>query len=89
MQKLGTEGDAEQMDPEDGDEGEEQPTFSKDDNTELRFLRLENLIARRPFLVSNTVLKQNPHNVYEWLNRIKLSKGDHQLTQKAYEDAIE
>jgi pre-mRNA-splicing factor SYF1 len=46
--------------------------FSKEDDIELRFFRLECLIQRRPFLLSNTILRQNPNNVYEWLNRIKL-----------------
>ncbi len=39
---------------------------------DLRFFRLENLIQRRPFLLSNVILRQNPNNVYEWLNRVKL-----------------
>ena len=42
------------------------------DNEDLRFFRLENLIQRRPFLLSNVILRQNPHNVYEWLNRVQL-----------------
>ena len=45
----------------------------KDD--ELRFFRLENLIQRRPFLLSNVILRQNPNNVYEWLNRVKLCES--------------
>jgi pre-mRNA-splicing factor SYF1 len=39
---------------------------------ELKFFNLENLIERRPFLLSNVILRQNPNNVYEWLNRVKL-----------------
>ena len=53
-------------------EQEEGFKFSKEDQVDLRFFRLENLIQRRPFLLSNTVLRQNQNNVYEWLNRIKL-----------------
>ncbi len=34
--------------------------------------RLENLLERRPFLLSHVVLRQNIHNVYEWLNLAKL-----------------
>ena len=34
--------------------------------------RLENLLERRPFLLSHVVLRQNPHNVYEWMNLAKL-----------------
>jgi pre-mRNA-splicing factor SYF1 len=47
---------------------DEEEDKQKDD--ELRFFRLENLIQRRPFLLSNVVLRQNPNNVYEWLNRV-------------------
>lgn len=39
---------------------------------DMKLYRLENLMERRPFLLSNTLLRQNPHNVYEWVNRIKL-----------------
>lgn len=41
----------------------------------MKFLYLENLIARRPFLLSNVVLRQNPNNVTEWLNRVKLCES--------------
>ena len=52
---------------------DEEEDKQKDD--ELRFFRLENLIQRRPFLLSNVVLRQNPNNVYEWLNRVKLCES--------------
>ena len=56
--------------------GKEQRERKKsEDEGELRFFRLENLIQRRPFLLSNVVLRQNPNNVYEWLNRVKLCEG--------------
>jgi len=45
---------------------------TNEENEDLRFFRLENLIQRRPFLLSNVILRQNPHNVYEWLNRVQL-----------------
>ena len=44
--------------------------FSKEEKEELRFVRLENLLQRRPFLLSNVVLRQKPHNVAEWLSRV-------------------
>ena len=34
--------------------------------------RVENLLERRPFLLSHVILRQNPNNVYEWLNLAKL-----------------
>ncbi|ERM95970.1 pre-mRNA-splicing factor SYF1 isoform X1 [Amborella trichopoda] len=41
---------------------------------DLRLARLENLMDRRPELVSSVLLRQNPHNVPEWHNRAKLFK---------------
>lgn len=41
--------------------------------TEEDLDRIEQLVDRREFLLSNVVLRQNPNNVYEWLNRVKLS----------------
>jgi len=35
------------------------------------FERLEQLLDVRPFLLSNVVLRQNPHNVNEWLSRVE------------------
>lgn len=69
-------------------EQEEGFKFSKEDQVDLRFFRLENLIQRRPFLLSNTVLRQNQNNVYEWLNRIKLCQDDRYLCIKTYTEAI-
>ena len=39
---------------------------------ELRLARYEYLIDRRPLLLSSVMLRQNPHNVYEWQKRAKL-----------------
>ena len=52
--------------------GKRQSQVEGEDKSDLRFFRLENLIQRRPFLLSNVILRQNPHNVYEWLNRVQL-----------------
>lgn len=62
--------------------------FTKEEKDELKFVRLENLIQRRPFLLSNVVLRQNPHNVYEWLNRVKLCDQNTYLTIKTFTEAI-
>ena len=32
------------------------------------------MLTRRPLLLNSVVLRQNPHNVYEWLKRIKILK---------------
>jgi len=63
--------------------------FSKEDKLDLKLYRLENLIQRRPFLLSNVVLRQNPNNVYEWLNRIKLCQNDTYLAIKSFTEAIQ
>jgi len=46
-----------------------------DDNVlELRLARMENMIERRPILLNSVLLRQNPHNVNEWLKRVELLK---------------
>ena len=39
---------------------------------ELRVARFERLMNRRPELLSSVLLRQNPHNVEEWLKRAQL-----------------
>lgn len=41
-----------------------------DVEVDIRMHRLEQLLERRPFMVNEVLLRQNPHNVQEWLNRI-------------------
>lgn len=41
-------------------------------DVDFRLARLEKLVATRPLLLSSVVLRQNPHNVNEWLARAKL-----------------
>ncbi|KAJ2558904.1 pre-mRNA-splicing factor syf1 [Coemansia sp. RSA 1933] len=41
---------------------------------DLRLHRLERLMDRRPFMVSDVVLKQQPHSVQAWLQRVELWK---------------
>ena len=53
-----------------------------------KLLRLENLLHRRPFLLSSVLLRQNPHNVYEWLNYIKCCEFDEYLIVQAFSDAV-
>ena len=50
-----------------GEGGEEVET-----DLDLSILRLEDLLNRRPLLLSSVLLRQNPHNVDEWLKRIAL-----------------
>lgn len=48
--------------------------LDEDDDLELemRLARLEYLMDRRPLLLNRVLLRQNPHNVQEWLKRVKL-----------------
>jgi pre-mRNA-splicing factor SYF1 len=39
---------------------------------DFKYFRIEQLLERRPFLVSDVQLEQNPNDVSEWLNRIQL-----------------
>ena len=50
--------------------------------------RLENLLHRRPFLLSNVLIRQNPHNVYEWLNYIMCCEFDEYLTVQTFTEAV-
>ena len=49
--------------------------ISDDIDIELRLARFENLMDRRPLLLNSVLLRQNPHNVHEWLKRVELFKG--------------
>lgn len=42
---------------------------------DMRLARLERLMERRPELLSSVLLRQNPHNVHEWLKRADLFDG--------------
>ena len=42
---------------------------------DMRLARLERLMARRGELLSSVLLRQNPHNVHEWLKRANLFEG--------------
>ena len=57
----------------DGDADDEEEDEDEDeDDVDLRMARLEQLMERRPFLLSSVLLRQNPHNVKEWKKRIAL-----------------
>lgn len=40
------------------------------------FAMYELLMKRRPILLNSVLLRQNPHNAHEWLNRVKLFEGE-------------
>ncbi|RZF38032.1 hypothetical protein LSTR_LSTR006431 [Laodelphax striatellus] len=56
---------------------------------ELRLARFENLIERRLLLLNSVLLRQNPHNVHEWLKRVKLYEGKPHEIINTYVEAVQ
>lgn len=59
-----------------------------DFDLDLRMLRFEQLMDRRPFLVNDVLLRQNPHNVIEWEKRVALWGANKQEVVNTYTAAI-
>lgn len=59
-----------------------------DFDLDLRMLRFEQLMDRRPFLVNDVLLRQNPHNVIEWEKRVALWGANQQEAVNTYTAAI-
>ncbi|KAJ1652945.1 pre-mRNA-splicing factor syf1 [Dispira simplex] len=55
---------------------------------DLSLLRFEDLMDRRPFLVNDVLLRQNPHNVMEWEKRVALWEGHSDKILATYADAV-
>ncbi|KAF0976367.1 hypothetical protein FDP41_004594 [Naegleria fowleri] len=49
---------------------------------EVLISKYENLMDRRSFLLNSVKLKQNPNNIHEWHNRLKLIKNREQFNSK-------
>ena len=58
-------------------------------DVDLRLARLERLLDRRPVLLSSVLLRQNPHNVHEWLKRVKLFEDNPRQTLVTFADAVD
>ena len=52
--------------------GEAELTDEQQLDVDMRMMRLERLMNRRPELLSSVLLRQNPHNVHEWMKRATL-----------------
>ncbi|CDJ65681.1 XPA-binding protein, putative [Eimeria necatrix] len=50
--------------------------------------RLERLTERRPLLISSCKLRQNPHNVHEWLARAELVQDDNKKVVETFTEAV-
>ncbi|KAI9355904.1 pre-mRNA-splicing factor syf1 [Zopfochytrium polystomum] len=60
---------------EEDEDVDEEDAAEQDLELDMRLARLEKLMQRRPFLVNDVILRQNPHNVHEWERRVLLFKG--------------
>ncbi|KAL6657489.1 hypothetical protein ACP70R_005269 [Stipagrostis hirtigluma subsp. patula] len=62
--------------------------LNDEDDTDLRLARFEQLLDRRPELLSSVLLRQNPHNVEEWHRRVKLFEKDPARQVATYVEAV-
>jgi len=68
----------------------EKNSQNKSNLQKFNFIRVTNLIQRRPFLLNSTKLRRNPNNVTQWLKRIELMKEKKDLTliKNLYEECL-
>ncbi|RMJ25971.1 hypothetical protein PHISP_03149 [Aspergillus sp. HF37] len=59
-----------------------------DFDLDLRMMRFEQLMDRRPFLVNDVLLRQNPNNVIEWEKRVALWGDNKEEVVQTYTGAI-
>ncbi|KAI9848069.1 MAG: pre-mRNA-splicing factor syf1 [Sclerophora amabilis] len=59
-----------------------------DYDLDIRMMRFESLMDRRPFLVNDVLLRQNPNNVPEWGKRVGLWGDNKKEIVQTYTDAI-
>ncbi|KAL9600384.1 MAG: hypothetical protein Q9219_003234 [cf. Caloplaca sp. 3 TL-2023] len=59
-----------------------------DFDLDIRMMRFEQLMDRRPFLVNDVLLRQNPSNVVEWEKRVALWGDNTKEVVQTYTDAI-
>eukprot|EP01065_Artemidia_motanka_P027147 TRINITY_DN32378_c0_g1_i1.p1 TRINITY_DN32378_c0_g1~~TRINITY_DN32378_c0_g1_i1.p1 ORF type:complete len:856 (+),score=325.96 TRINITY_DN32378_c0_g1_i1:79-2646(+) len=62
--------------------------FTLGDEVDYRLERLTALVGRRPALLNSVLLRQNPHNVYEWHNRVKIFKGKAEKVVQTFTEAV-
>lgn len=59
-----------------------------DFDLDIRMMRFEQLMDRRPFLLNDVLLRQNPNNVAEWEKRVALWGNNKKEIVQTYTDAI-
>ncbi|KAI1715467.1 pre-mRNA-splicing factor syf1 [Ditylenchus destructor] len=55
---------------------------------ELYMTRFEHLMDRRPLLLNSVLLRQNPHNCHEWLNRVEIYEGKPGMQIQTFKEAV-
>ena len=68
-------------------ENENDMKLTYEEKLNFKFLRLNNLLERRPLMLCLTKLRQNPNNVKEWIQKISLCKNYDSIIE-TYEEAI-
>ncbi|KCV68050.1 hypothetical protein H696_05516 [Fonticula alba] len=66
-------------------EGQE---FEPSQELQLALARFEHLLDRRPILVNDVHIRQDPNNVQQWLERCRLHEADPEKVVSVFEDAI-
>lgn len=59
-----------------------------DFDLDIRMMRFEHLMDRRPFLLNDVLLRQNPNNVTEWEKRVALWTDNKENVVQTYTNAI-
>ncbi|CAI5439304.1 unnamed protein product [Caenorhabditis angaria] len=55
---------------------------------EWMFQRFQNLMERKNLLMNSVLLRQNPHNVGEWLNRVKIFENNFEKQVETFKEAV-
>lgn len=74
---------------EDLQENEDEDEAESELEVELYMARFEDLIERRPLLLNSVLLRQNPHNVSEWLKRVDLLQGKPHEIISTFTEAVQ
>ncbi|KAI9783433.1 MAG: pre-mRNA-splicing factor syf1 [Peltula sp. TS41687] len=59
-----------------------------DEDLDIRMMRFEQLMDRRPFLLNDVLLRQNPNNVTEWEKRVALWGDNKEEVVQTYTNAM-
>ncbi|KAK7204893.1 hypothetical protein BZA70DRAFT_187511 [Myxozyma melibiosi] len=68
--------------------GSDKASEQVDAELDVRMMMFEHLMDRRPFLVNDVMLRQNPNNVLEWEKRVGLWGNNAKQVVETYTDAI-